>query len=201
MRIINSALRRTIYYFRQLQSYYWRYKCEFGSYLSLGQLLADHSTRFNAPVRVDGAGRVCIRANVSLGDRGAAMLGNGEILFQARTQKSMVFIGSNCHFNNNVSIVALQKVVMGVNCLVGDGVCIYDADFHEIEPDKRYNGTGLCATVSIGNNVWLGSRAMVLKGVSIGENSIIAPMSVVTKDIPANVIAAGIPAKTIRNFD
>ena len=129
------------------------------------------------------------------------MPGNGEILFQARTQESVVCIGANCHFSNNVSIIALQKVVMGTDCLVGDGVCIYDADFHEIEPDYRHNGPGLCAPVTIVDNVWLGSRAMVLKGVSIGENSIIAPMSVVTKDIPANVIAAGIPAKTIQNLD
>jgi maltose O-acetyltransferase len=60
---------------------------------------------------------------------------------------------------------------------------------------------GTIKPVSIGNNVWIGSRVMILKGASIGDNSVIAAMSVVTSAIPANCVAAGVPAKVIRKIE
>jgi maltose O-acetyltransferase len=80
-------------------------------------------------------------------------------------------------------------------------VAIVDADFHEINPATRDNSAGEVRPVTIGNNVWIGSRVMVLKGASIGDNSVIAAMSVVTSAIPANCVAAGIPAKVIRHLE
>ena len=75
-----------------------------------------------------------------------------------------------------------------------------DADFHEINPDTRNRSVGLVKPVSVGDNVWIGSRVMILKGASIGDNSIIGAMSLVTSSIPANCVAAGVPAKVIRQL-
>lgn len=127
-------------------------------------------------------------------------MGSGEILLQPRTSEAQIIIGNNNAFNNNVSIVAMGKITLGDRCLIGDQVGIIDCDFHEINPQTRNRSVGLILPVSIGNNVWLGSRVMVLKGVTIGDNSVIAAASVVTKSLPANCIAAGNPAKVIRSI-
>jgi maltose O-acetyltransferase len=90
--------------------------------------------------------------------------------------------------------------MIGKDCLIGDGVTIFDSDFHELSPEKRHMSGGEVEKVIIRDNVWLGSRVIVLKGVTVGEGSVVAPMSVVTKDIPANCVAAGTPAKVIRQL-
>jgi acetyltransferase-like isoleucine patch superfamily enzyme len=78
---------------------------------------------------------------------------------------------------------------------------VYDCDFHEVNQCIRSQGLGRSKPVHIGNNVGLGSRVMVLKVVTIGDNSVIAAMSVVTKSVPANCVAAGVPAKVIRSIE
>ena len=122
---------------------------------------------------------------------------------QARESDALVLIGEKCSFSNNVSIVARAKVELGDRCLVGDRVTIMDADFHEIDPEARKNngGAGETEAVSIGNNCWIGSDAMILKGVIVGDDSVIAPKSVVTKSFPARSVIAGSPAKLVRSFD
>lgn len=74
---------------------------------------------------------------------------------------------------------------------------IVDSDFHGIPPDARAEPSP-SQPVHIGNNVWLGSRVMVLKGVTIGDNAVVAAGGVVTKDVPANTLAGGVPAKVLR---
>jgi maltose O-acetyltransferase len=128
-------------------------------------------------------------------------MGSGEILIQARSPDSEIVVGQGNVWSNNVSIVANQLISIGEDCQIGDGVAIYDCDFHEIDPRHRNRSPGPAAPVCIGNNVLLGSRAMVLKGVTIGDNSVIAAMSVVTKAVPGNSIAAGNPARVIRTFE
>jgi maltose O-acetyltransferase len=103
--------------------------------------------------------------------------------------------------NNNTALCALQSIVIGEDCLIGDMVGIYDADFHEISPATRTRSPGPVKPVTIGNNVWIGSRTVVLKGVTIGDNSVIGAMSLVTKSIPPNCVAAGNPARIIRSIE
>jgi maltose O-acetyltransferase len=128
-------------------------------------------------------------------------MGNGEILLQPRSREAEIRIGDDNWFNNNVTIVANERIMVGDNCQIGDQVAIYDCDFHEISPATRNRSPGPTQPVVIGNNVWLGSRVMVLKGVTIGDNSVIGAMSLVTKSIPENCIAAGNPAKVIRSIE
>jgi len=165
------------------------------------QLVVGKHVRFNVPVRGAGKGILIIGNRNAFGYGPAPRLGTGEILLQARDHKATISIGDANTFSNNVVIVANEKVVIGDGCQIGDPVAIYDCDFHEISPAVRNRSFGPTQPVIIGNNVWLGSRVMVLKGVTIGDNSVIGAMSVVTKSIPSNCIVAGNPAKVIRAIE
>ena len=156
---------------------------------------------FHVPVSGGGQGSIHVGDNTNFGFRLAGRLGNGGILLQARTPEAEIIIGRDSWLNNNTSLCAVQSIRVGNLCRIGDFVAIMDADFHEINPDTRNRSVGTIKPVTIGNNVWIGSRVMVLKGASIGDNSVIAAMSVVTSDIPPNCIAAGIPAKVIRKIE
>ena len=74
---------------------------------------------------------------------------------------------------------------------------VYDSDFHDLHPERRMNGEPKTAPVVIGSNVFVGSNARILKGVTIGDNSVIANSSVVVHSIPPNVIAGGNPARVL----
>jgi maltose O-acetyltransferase len=131
----------------------------------------------------------------------AFRFGSGEIMLQPRTPEAEIIIGHDTIFNNNTVVCAVKSIRIGNGCLIGDCVAISDTDFHEINPATRDRSVGIIKPVSIGNNVWIGSRVMILKGASIGDNSVIAAMSVVTSAIPPNCIAAGVPAKVIRQIE
>ncbi len=107
----------------------------------------------------------------------------------------IVEIGNNCGFSGTV-IGAFNKVILGNNVRCGANTLITDSDWHLDDPRS-----GKPSPVIIADNVWLGVNVMVLKGVSIGENTIIGANSVVTKDIPANVVAAGNPCKVLKKID
>jgi maltose O-acetyltransferase len=127
--------------------------------------------------------------------------GNGAILLQARDKDAWVKIGPDCAFSNNVSIVALKAVEIDDHCLIGDFVSIMDSDFHAIAPDQRRHGPPQTEPVHLERNVWLASRVIVQKGVTIGANSIVTPNAVVTSSLPPNCIAGGVPARVIRTLD
>lgn len=176
-----------------------RFRCWEGALL--GKLeLAGHIT-LQVPLRSGGSGYLYIGRGNSMGYWAAPLVGDGSITLQPRERGSVVRIGDGNRFSNNVNVIACERIEIGDGCQIGDGVAIYDSDFHEIDPLTRNQSTGPSAPVVIGNNVWLGSRVMILKGVSIGDNSVIGAMSLVTKSIPANCIAAGNPAKVLRSIE
>ena len=98
-----------------------------------------------------------------------------------------------------VRISAATEIAVGESCMLAQGVFITDSDWHGIY--DRSLAIGNTAPVRIGNNCWIGDSAIVAKGVSIGENSIVGAGSVVVRDIPANAIAAGNPAVVLKNLD
>lgn len=108
-------------------------------------------------------------------------------------------IGSRTFVNYGTSIAAGESVTIGANCLIGTHVLIADNDFHRLEADRR-NEAPDTDPVVLADNVWIGQRAMVLKGVTIGENSVVAAGSVVTKDVPANTVVGGVPARILRDL-
>lgn len=108
-----------------------------------------------------------------------------------------VHVGKNVFFNFNVCLVDDADIFLGDDCLVGPGCHLITAQ-HPVSPRLRKNLLQFNKPIHIGNNVWLGAGAIILPGVTIGDNSIVAAGSVVTRDVEANVIVAGSPAKVMR---
>jgi acetyltransferase-like isoleucine patch superfamily enzyme len=156
---------------------------------------------FHVPVRSGGRGTLRVGKGTQFGYALAHRLGTGEIMLQPRAAEAEIVIGEDNWFNNNTMLCAMQSIRVGNECRIGDNVAIMDADFHEINPATRNRSVGEVKPVKIGNRVWIGSRAMILKGVTIGDNSVVGAMSLVTKDIPANCVAAGVPAKVVRQIE
>ncbi len=98
------------------------------------------------------------------------------------------------YFNDSVQLSCVKKVTIGKGCAIAREVLIRDTDAHQLEGQ----GHEVAAEIRIGDHVWIGTRAMILKGVTIGDGAVIAAGAVVTKDVPARCIAAGVPAKVIR---
>jgi acetyltransferase-like isoleucine patch superfamily enzyme len=106
-------------------------------------------------------------------------------------------IGNNVFINYGTSLVSSAHVKIGDDSLIGTHVTVMDTDFHRVE-DKAWDTTG--EPIIIEERVWLGNRCMVLKGVRIGHDSVVAAMSVVTRDVPPRTVVAGNPAKVVRQF-
>lgn len=104
-------------------------------------------------------------------------------------------IGEDCYINFNCNFVDDGKIIIGNKVMFGPGVTVATVG-HPINP--KYRGYMYSFPVKIENNCWIGAGAIICPGVTIGENSVIGAGSVVTKDIPANVIAVGNPCKVLR---
>lgn len=108
-------------------------------------------------------------------------------------------IGSHTFINYGCSIASTLLVKLGAHCNIGSHVIIMDNDFHRLEPERR-DEMPESAPVILEDNVWIGVRAVVLRGVTIGAGSVIAAGSVVVKDVPPRSLAGGVPAKVIRSL-
>jgi len=108
-------------------------------------------------------------------------------------------VGENFFANYNFTVLDVGKVRIGANAQIAPNVSIYTAG-HPIHPDSRNSGYEYGISITIGDNVWIGGNACIMPGVTIGNNVVIGAGSVVTKDIPDNVIAAGNPCKIIREI-
>ena len=110
-----------------------------------------------------------------------------------------ISVGENFFAATNCVMLDCGKITIGNNVLIGPNVGIYTVN-HAFDITERAEGYERSAPINIGNDVWIGGNVSVLGGVTIGNGSIIAAGSVVTKDIPSGVIAAGNPAKVIREI-
>ncbi len=108
-------------------------------------------------------------------------------------------LGDNVYANFNLTLVDDTHIYIGDHVMIGPNVTIATAG-HPIAPELRRDIAQFNIPVHIGNNVWIGANSVVLPGVTIGENSVIGAGSVVTKDIPANVVAVGNPCRVLREI-
>ena len=108
-------------------------------------------------------------------------------------------VGENFFANYNFTVLDVGKVRIGANAQIAPNVSIYTAG-HPVHPDSRNSGYEYGIGITIGDNVWIGGNACIMPGVTIGDNVVIGAGSVVTKDIPDNVIAAGNPCRIIRTI-
>ena len=151
----------------------------------------------NQPVLMTGCGKIQL-GKCNLGVWPSPLYLSGYIHIEARNPDAEIVIGDGVVISNNASIIAEQsRIEIGDNTLIGTEFMILDSDFHGIHPDNRVSGMHKAAPIIIGKNVFVAARVTVLKGVSIGDNSVIASGAVVTRDVPSNSIAAGIPARVI----
>jgi acetyltransferase-like isoleucine patch superfamily enzyme len=109
-------------------------------------------------------------------------------------KNGVLVIGDN-NFINGAIISAKDKVVIGNNCKFGPFAMIIDSDFHAVDDHSK---EGKSEPVIIEDNVWIGAKASVLKGVTIGKSSVVAVGAVVTRDVPPYSVVGGVPAKIIR---
>ena len=110
-----------------------------------------------------------------------------------------ISIGAGCYFNAGTTFIDDWKIEIGSNCLFGPNVTLCTTG-HPISPNHRMDGM-YSFPIKIGNTCWIGANVIVLPGITIGDHSVIGAGSVVTKDIPANVVAAGNPCRVLRQID
>lgn len=103
-------------------------------------------------------------------------------------------VGENCLINSNSKIETFTKISIGNNTIISEEVFIRDSNNHRI----KQNGYKVSERITIGNNVWIGMRAIILPGVTVGDGSVIAAGAVVTKDVPSKTLVGGCPAKVIK---
>jgi len=147
---------------------------------------------------IQGHGKIIVGNNVHLSGRSSFTVGGKHYPEPELVIGDDTFIGHNC------SIAVNQKITIGNHCLLASGVKISDTDGHPVDFLKRMAKDPVAKEdikpVIIEDDVWIGTEAIILKGVRIGARSIIGADSVVTRDIPPDVIAAGNPARVIRSL-
>lgn len=108
-----------------------------------------------------------------------------------------IYLGRNFYANFDCVMLDVCPIRIGDNCMLAPGVHIYTAT-HPLDAEERNGGAEFGKPVTIGNSVWIGGRAIINPGVTIGDNAVIASGAVVVKDVPANAVVGGNPAKIIK---
>lgn len=108
------------------------------------------------------------------------------------SSEAEVNIGLGTYLNRRTEITCKRSVTIGERCAISWDVLITDTDYHQLGEGEH------TAPVRIGDRVWIGAKAMILKGVTVGDGAVIAAGSVVTKDVPGGALVAGNPARVVR---
>lgn len=157
-------------------------------------------------VRIAPGSNISISTRVVLNadPRRNSLEARGENVLQTLTQQAKIFIGEDSGITSS-TLSATGSISIGKRVLIGSGVVITDSDHHVVDPapgtNRRYSGIPVARAsdaVVIGDDVFIGTRSVVLKGVQIGARSVIGAGSVVTSDIPPNCVAAGNPCRVVR---
>ena len=116
-----------------------------------------------------------------------------------RCHEGVVEIGDKTVIGQECTISAFQRVRIGEQCVIADRAMFIDFDHGAVEVERPIRQQGIYKRdVEVGSNVWIGYGACILRGVRVGDNSIVGTSAVVTKDVPANAVVGGVPARVIR---
>jgi maltose O-acetyltransferase len=150
------------------------------------------------PLSVRLTGRILLRGDgdVEFG-RGVTLVGNVAPIEFVSYKGARISIGDHTFINYGSSITAHDQVKIGSHCLLGHYALILDNNEHGVEQREVMPPS---ASVIIEDHVWVGSRTIILPGLRVGHHSVVGAGSVVTKDIPANCLAVGNPARVVRRF-
>ncbi len=184
---MNIITKTVSYFFNQIAHLYFRKKIIFGS-----------NTLFYYPFfAIAKRGRIIIGNNCKLN---CYLVVDGD---------GLIKIGNNCSIGKNTSIRSSKSIEMGNHVLISAEVIVLDNNSHSLDYLERRKDidfsrygykTAQSKSILIGNDVWVGRRALILKGVRIGDRSIIAAGSVVTKDVPEDCVMAGNPAIIVKHL-
>ena len=140
------------------------------------------------------------KTEVALADNAQLTLHGDVILYEGVgvriTEGAKLSIGDHTYINRSASIDCTQEITIGDYCAISDNVQILDSDFHTITYDGKTSSKSY--PIHVGNHVWIGRSAIILKGVTIGDGAIIGAGSIVTKSIPSRCLAVGNPARVIK---
>jgi acetyltransferase-like isoleucine patch superfamily enzyme len=189
MRLLRFAARNGMLnhrYGRLLWRYLWR------------RLLTTGGRRWTT----DGLVFLGRRLELEIGRKGRLLfgrfvwIGDGS---KIRCHEGVVEIGEKTVMGQECTISAYQRVRIGEQCVIADRAMFIDFDHGVVEVERPIRVQGIYKRdVEVGSNVWVGYGACILRGVRVGDNSIIGTNAVVTKDVPANAVVAGVPARIIR---
>jgi len=157
-----------------------------------------HATRIGERVRVFGHPAIENAGTLIIGDR-VRLISTIATLEISVGPAGTLDIGDQVFVNYGTSIGATELVRIGPRCNIGSHVMMIDNDFHRLEPERRLE-LPPSAPIVLEENVWLGSRVIVLRGVTIGAHSVVGAGSIVVDDVPARSLAVGVPARVIRSL-
>jgi acetyltransferase-like isoleucine patch superfamily enzyme len=162
-------------------------------------------TRYGRRLSSDGVAFVSPDVVIQIGEHGSVDLGRWSWLghgTKIRCHEGVVSIGAKTVMGQECTVSAYQHVSIGRECVIADRVMLIDFDHGMVEVDRPIRQQGIYKRdVRVGNNVWVGYGACILRGVTVGDNAVIGTNAVVTADVPANAVVGGVPARVIRMRD
>ncbi len=184
-----SSIKQFLFVSLRIQKYRWLSDCN---------NVTGDPNRFQ-PLLLKGKGKISFGKDVQIGVIASQDFYSSYAYIEVRLASSTVKIGNNVAINNGFSLTAFGNIQIGDDVLIGSNCSIVDNDGHSLNPLERHIAP-TSSDIRIGNNVFLGSNVTILKGVTIGNNAVIGMGSIVSINIPENVVAAGSPARVIRNL-
>ena len=124
------------------------------------------------------------------------------VVLSTRSAEAEIVIGNDCGFTG-ATVVAATAIDIGDRVLVGGNASIVDTDFHPLSPEKRREdiNAGASCPIEIGDDVFIGMNSLILKGVTVGDGSVVGAGSVVSRDVPPRTVVAGNPANVVKNIN
>jgi len=156
-------------------------------------------------LHTDGLAFIGPRVVIEIGRQGRVNLGRWSWLghgTKIRAHEGTISIGAKTVVGQECTISAFRHVSIGRECVIADRVMLIDFDHGAAEVERPVRLQGIYKRdVRVGNNVWIGYGACILRGVTVGDNAIVGTSAVVTRDVPANAVVAGVPARVVRMRD
>ena len=171
-------------------------------YARLVLRLGVRKLRFGRRLVLDGLAFIGPGCTLQIGKKASIELGRWSWLghgCKLRCHEGVISIGAKSVLGQECTISAYRHVSIGRECVIADRVMLIDFDHGVVEVERPIRLQGIYKRdVQVGNNVWIGYGACILRGVTVGDNAVIGTNAVVTRDVPENAVVAGVPARVIR---
>jgi len=158
--------------------------------------------RFRGRLKTDGLCFVCPGVTIEIGKDATLHLGRWSWIghgSKIRVHEGEAHIGAKSVLGQECTISAFQHISIGRECIIADRVMLIDFDHGVVEVDRPVRAQGIYKRdVRVGHNVWIGYGVAILRGVTVGDNSVLGTSTIVSRDVPANAVAAGVPVRVIR---